>query len=233
MSDIIFKVESLSATAVYEEPDGTTPADEEWIWVSGYKATDKNMCCRDYQYELNKQENIPEGEKIEECENGFHLCRDLKDVFNYYEIGNGNRYFAVRALIRKSDFEAYKTKPKFTGDATNMQEALRWIYSNSSRPKDKLVAKSIVFERELTPEEIFEHYKHDNFTPEEMRMALEYRYSYVMDNRKVSDLVELGLSELMAKFIVDDCEYNRAKAVLSQPGLSMDAKILAIFCHRN
>ena len=27
--------------------------ENEWVWVEGYKGTDKDMCCRGYQYELD------------------------------------------------------------------------------------------------------------------------------------------------------------------------------------
>ena len=47
---------------------------EEWIWVEGYKGTDADMRCRGYQYEFDKQFDIPENEEVEMCKKGFHLC---------------------------------------------------------------------------------------------------------------------------------------------------------------
>ena len=42
-------------------------SDDEWIWVDGYKGTDEDMKCHDFQYELNKQFDMPEDVKIKSC----------------------------------------------------------------------------------------------------------------------------------------------------------------------
>lgn len=45
----------------------TKPEDkgvEEWVWVDGFKGTDKDMKCRDYQYELNKCFDISDDKDI-------------------------------------------------------------------------------------------------------------------------------------------------------------------------
>lgn len=56
-----------------------------------YKATDKNMKCRDFQYELGKTAEV-EGD-IELCKNGLHACEMPLDVLGYYAPGDGSRYF--------------------------------------------------------------------------------------------------------------------------------------------
>ena len=56
-----------------------------------YKATDKDMKCREYQYELGKTTEV-EGD-IELCENGLHACEMPLDVLGYYAPGDGSRYF--------------------------------------------------------------------------------------------------------------------------------------------
>ena len=66
-----------------------TPA-EEWVWVTGYKGTDRDMKCRNYQYEMGKLHQMPEDEVIVDCASGFHLCLNMNDVAKYYEIGNGH-----------------------------------------------------------------------------------------------------------------------------------------------
>lgn len=72
------------------------------IWVDGYKGTDKDMCCRGYQYELNK-EFVCEG-KASKCNNGFHFCTYLGQVIdNWYRFDGNNRYFKVKALIPLED----------------------------------------------------------------------------------------------------------------------------------
>ena len=56
-----------------------------------YKATDKDMKCRDIQYELGKTAEV-EGD-IELCKNGLHACEMPLDVLGYYAPGGGSRYF--------------------------------------------------------------------------------------------------------------------------------------------
>ena len=56
----------------------------EYVWVEGYKGTDKNMCCQnDFQYELGVEVSLPEDEEPVGCKRGFHFCLELKDVFYY------------------------------------------------------------------------------------------------------------------------------------------------------
>ena len=46
-----------------------------------YKGFDKDMKCRDFQYEEGK---TYEEEKAELCNTGFHACEDPLDIFEYY-----------------------------------------------------------------------------------------------------------------------------------------------------
>ena len=56
-----------------------------------YKATDKDMKCRGFQYELGKTAEV-EGD-IKLCEKGLHACKMPLDVLCYYAPGDGSRYF--------------------------------------------------------------------------------------------------------------------------------------------
>ena len=56
-----------------------------------YKATDKDMKCRDFQYELGKTAEVDAD--IELCERGLHACEMPLDVLGYYPPGDGSRYF--------------------------------------------------------------------------------------------------------------------------------------------
>jgi len=60
--------------------------------VTGYKATDENMCCRGFQFELNKWYEC-KGELVL-CENGFHFCEHPSGPWAYYSSG---RIFKVEA----------------------------------------------------------------------------------------------------------------------------------------
>ena len=50
--------------------------------ITGFKGFDKDLKCRDYQYEVGKE--FEEEGKIEACSNGFHFCENPFDVLEYY-----------------------------------------------------------------------------------------------------------------------------------------------------
>ena len=76
-----------------------------------YKATDKNMKCRDFQYELGKTAEV-EGD-IELCKNGLHACEMPLDVLGYYAPGDGSRYF--EAELEDVSDEMYSDDTKRVG----------------------------------------------------------------------------------------------------------------------
>ena len=191
-----------------DDPDETP--EEEWIWVDGYKATKRDMTCYGYQYELGKQHDMPENKPIIECASGFHMCLKLDDVFRYYSIAQGNRFFKVRALVRKDDAESYGNMRSY-GPARN-----------------KLVAKSIVFVSELTNDEIFKGTEAENWSADDKADARIIGIQSVKDRANVATLVSLGYSEAFAKYIIDEDEYNAAYAAGTQTDLSMDMKVAYI-----
>ena len=52
--------------------------------IKAYKGFNKDMTCRDFQYEEGKEY---ETDKAEACECGFHACEYPLDVFSYYPPG--------------------------------------------------------------------------------------------------------------------------------------------------
>ena len=60
--------------------------------ITSYKAFDKNMQCRNFQYEVGKEYEM-DGE-IKCCNRGFHACKSPMEVWDYYDILN-SRYAEV------------------------------------------------------------------------------------------------------------------------------------------
>ena len=56
-----------------------------------YKATDKDMKCRGYQFELGKWSDPVEGDLVL-CKNGYHFCEQPSGVWAYYD-EEGTRVF--------------------------------------------------------------------------------------------------------------------------------------------
>ena len=55
---------------------------EKKIKVKGWKNFDKDLKCRDFQFERGKTYSV-KGD-IELCKNGFHFHEKKEDLFNYY-----------------------------------------------------------------------------------------------------------------------------------------------------
>ena len=52
--------------------------------MKGYKAFNEDWTCKEFQYEIGKTYELPEGSELKICECGFHFCENLIDVFGYY-----------------------------------------------------------------------------------------------------------------------------------------------------
>jgi len=64
--------------------------------VKGYKAFDKDLKCKDFQFEVGKTYEV-EGELLM-CSNGFHFCKNLLDVYNYYKKSIDTRICEIEAI---------------------------------------------------------------------------------------------------------------------------------------
>ena len=100
----------LDTSMITINPNATQPADE-WIEIIDYKGMDENMRCRDgFQYKLGGTYIITEPSTVEVCKNGYHLCKLPEETFFYYNDFLRNRYFKVRAIVRKKDLDEYDGK---------------------------------------------------------------------------------------------------------------------------
>lgn len=64
--------------------------------MRGYKAFNKNLTCRDFQYEIGHTYEL-EG-KPSVCEKGFHFCRSIKDAYKFYAMNDNTRICEVEAI---------------------------------------------------------------------------------------------------------------------------------------
>ena len=208
-------VETYSKDVEKEEIEEETAEEEklmpveEWVWVEGYKGTDKDMKCRDFQYELGKQYDMSYDEAIIVCGRGYHLCRELRDVFRYYEFENDNRFFEVKALVRKSDYDNY--------------------YMSSIYYGRKLVAKSIIFTRELSLDELCKCYGIEAWAEEHKKIARTFGIPQAEHIIRTEELTKLGYSETFAQLLATNEYFDIARRVSSQEGLSVDMKVWTIF----
>ena len=52
--------------------------------LKGYKGFDKDLKCRDFQYEVGKE--YKHDGNIELCNEGFHFCKNVMDIHGYYDL---------------------------------------------------------------------------------------------------------------------------------------------------
>ena len=74
--------------------------------IKSYKAFDKNMQCRGFQYEVGKEYEM-NGE-IKCCDRGFHACKSPMEVWDHYDMLNSR--FAEVEQSGKIDEEGNSTK---------------------------------------------------------------------------------------------------------------------------
>ena len=200
---------------------------DEYVWVKGFKGTDKDMRCQDYQYELGKQFDLDEDVEPVVCSKGFHFCKSLENVFRHYKIGGGHRFFEVEALVRKSDLDPKKK------DYAKYDNVAWGLYYPSSHYDDKYAAKSIRFIRELTVDEVFKTVTDTDvreWAEEQKKRAMETSINTVRRDIRAFELCAAGYSPAFAKYIsVDAGRYATAMAMASLPNVSMDIKVMAIF----
>ena len=78
--------------------------------IKGYKGFDKDLKCRDFQYEVGKEYST---DKAVACETGFHYCENPLDVLGFYspcdDTGTLNRFCEVEGSGDFDKSESDKT----------------------------------------------------------------------------------------------------------------------------
>lgn len=191
---------------------------KDYVIVEGYKATNKDMTCRGFQYKLGETHTIED--EPEMCYKGFHFCLNLKDTFKYYHI-NSSRFFKVKAMVKREDVL------KFNADKD-----------------DKLVAKGIQFIEEVSFEEMKPYLKlpkciTDQTEYDKYNKLGEYEYfkdKFLMETKgEFEDDVKGLLFDDYFKIYSDERtqeEYmnlvNRVKTINEQ-NISLDTKLMLLF----
>lgn len=101
----------------------------------GYKGFNKDLQCRGFQYELGK---TYECETAEVCSKGFHYCKKIKDVLDYYPITS--RFCEIEDLgktVTKQNKSA-TTKIKIVKELTRDELVELFEYKNDNLGKNNL-----------------------------------------------------------------------------------------------
>lgn len=80
-------------------------------YVYGFKGFDQNLKCRGYQFEIGKTYTHDGGvDNIKICQKGFHYCKNLKDVFNFYTASKLTDIFTDKPTGKNNRFCIVKAK---------------------------------------------------------------------------------------------------------------------------
>ena len=80
--------------------------------MKAYKGFNKELKCRDFQYEVGKEYEEP---KADLCSCGFHACENPLDVFNYY----------APATSRYCEVEMDEVNPEKSNDSKRCSKKIR------------------------------------------------------------------------------------------------------------
>lgn len=100
--------------------------------MKGYKAFNKDLKCRDMQYEIGKEYTF-DGEPIP-CEQGFHFCKSIADCYRFYNMSEDTRICKVTASgdIKTDDEVKYCTNHiKIVSEVKNPRAKSNLSDSNS------------------------------------------------------------------------------------------------------
>ena len=64
--------------------------------MKGYKAFNKDLTCKGMQYKVGEIFEMDENPIC--CKRGFHFCKNIADVYNFYEASDNTRICEVEAL---------------------------------------------------------------------------------------------------------------------------------------
>lgn len=227
----------------------------EWIWVEGYKGFYKKvingkveLCGQgDYVYSLTEPNSIEAGTEgnMSVCHHGLHFSPDLKSAFIYYtpiakyEVKYDNFYmggFLPREVYYNTVFFKVKAEVK---------------KSDWDQKSDKYVARTIILEKEIPYEEVYDAYPEKcqingkqmdkeeyvcfkkmfdtAYSAPDIKSVSDAYYVLIKDFedkkrfKQIDHLVSLGYCETFANIVVDKNKYDEA-VTYAEEGLSKDMR---------
>ena len=91
------------------------------IKITAYKGFNKDMKCRNFQYEIGKEYEM-DGD-VEVCERGFHACENPLDVLDFYNDFLTDRYCIVEQY---GDIDESSDKNKIASSNIRIKEEIGW-----------------------------------------------------------------------------------------------------------
>ena len=129
--------------------------------IIAYKGFDKNLKCRDYQYEIGK--TFEHNGAVKACESGFHACEYPLDVFSYYPPSNSR--FAIVKMHGEVSKDSDDTKiasakitieteiklPEMINRAVDwIKNKINWSDDNTSNTGDRSAATNTGYQSAAT-----------------------------------------------------------------------------------
>ena len=238
--DVVAEDKMTDAQPKVQEP---AKPEREWIWVEGYKAVYSDMTAQKGKivYEIGKTYEMPK-EDVKECSGGFHLCRRLKDTFNYYSPftdTKDTRYYKVKALVPKDRWELLPENDTDVCKTEIVRHYSSYFGTHSSEINiDKIAACAIIITEEVPLEQILNvisaNWK-DGYIATYPSLAKEFYLSHDFSKRTFQDFLAYilenicGFSSNMSAYIVKKDLYEKAMAFGSQSELTMSEKLQFIF----
>ena len=92
--------------------------------IIAYKGFDKNLCCRGFQYEVGKEYELPKGEEVSVCLNGFHACESPLEVLEYYFLDDNANLPRFCVVEQSGEFSKEGNSTKVASSKINIKKEI-------------------------------------------------------------------------------------------------------------
>lgn len=101
--------------------------------MKGYKAFNKDLTCRDFQYEVGHTYEMEDKPII--CNKGFHFCKSISDTYKFYDMKDSTRICEVEAfgdIVTEDNIKFCTNKIKIIREITDPVQRKANTNSSSS-----------------------------------------------------------------------------------------------------